>query len=268
MDGETCTARQIRPLTHGFIENTVPSMREAFRRGAAVVELDLHRTRDEVLVVFHDATLECRTDGRGTPEEHDLAYLRALDVGWGYTADGGKTWPLRGTGVGSMPTLDDVLDAFPEQTLLLHLKSDDPRDGDLLADALVRRDTPLALRIVYGGARPVERVRERLPGLRTFDRQRLKECGIAWLGVGWSGYVPSACRNTVVLVPIDLAPLLWGWPSRFEARLADAGSRVVLTGPRSGGGWISGIDTPEQAAAIPNAFSGWVWTNRIDLLGE
>lgn len=268
VDADTCTARRIHPPSHGYLENTLPSMREAFRRGAAVVELDLHRSRDGVLVVFHDATLECRTDGAGAPEDHDLAELRALDVGYGYTADGGATFPLRGTGVGAMPTLIEVLDAFPDRALLLHLKSNDPRDGELLAEAIAARPGTEALRFVYGGAAPVARVTELVPEVRTFDKDRLKRCALGYVGTGWAGWVPDACRSTLILVPSDLAPLLWGWPRRFEARMEAGGTRVVLTGPRSDGGWISGIDTPAQAAAVPEGFGGWVWTNRIDLWGE
>ena len=46
--------------------------------------------------------------------------------------------------------------------------------------------------------------------------------------------------------------------------MANAGSRVILIGPyRPGDAGTSGIDTPEQAAAIPAGFSGYVWTNEI-----
>jgi len=267
VDGETCTATRIRPITHPFLENTLPSMREAFRLGAAAVELDLHHSRDGVLVVFHDATLDCRTDGHGAPEEHDLAELRALDLGWGYTADGGATYPLRGTGVGLMPTLSEVLAAFPDQDLLLHLKTDDPLDGDLLADALAARSTAeRSRRFVYGGPHPVERLRERMPEVRSFTKQRLKRCGLGYLAAGWAGYLPEACHDTLMLIPADLAPWLWGWPRRFEARMEGAGTRIVLVGAPSSGGWITGVDSPEQATEIPPDFGGWVWTNRLELV--
>lgn len=268
IENDTCTATRIRPVQHPFLENTLLSMREAFRRGAAVVELDLHRSRDGVLVVFHDATLDCRTDGHGAPEAHTVAELRALDVGFGYSADGGRTFPLWGTGVGLLPTLDEVLDAFPDRALLLHLKTNDPGDGDLLADALALRPDTLTRRFVYGGEQPVARVRARLPMVRSFDKAQEKACGLAYLLGGWTGHIPVACRQTMILVPIDLAPLLWGWPRRFEARMASVGTPVVLVGPRTASGWISGIDAPEGRDAVPDDFGGWVWTNRIDVVGD
>ena len=69
---------------------------------------------------------------------------------------------------------------------------------------------------------------------------------------------------TMVMVPVNLTWLIWGWPNRFIDRMASAGSRVILIGPyRPGDAGTSGIDTPEQAAAIPAGFSGYVWTNEI-----
>ncbi len=50
----TCTAARIFPPEHGFIENTLPSMRAAFAAGADIVELDVHPTTDGQIAVFHD----------------------------------------------------------------------------------------------------------------------------------------------------------------------------------------------------------------------
>ena len=55
--------------------------------------------------------------------------LQALDIGYGYTADGGKTFPFRGQGINLMPTLDEVLNHFPNRSFLIHIKSDDENEG-------------------------------------------------------------------------------------------------------------------------------------------
>ena len=81
LQNETCTAERISPPTHDYIENTLPSMRAAFERGASVVELDIHLTPDGKFAVFHDWTLDCRTDGDGITEETEMARLKALDIG-------------------------------------------------------------------------------------------------------------------------------------------------------------------------------------------
>ena len=94
LKNDTCTAARMLPPTHGHLENTIASMRAGFEAGADVVELDVHPTTDGEFAVFHDWTLDCRTDGRGVTREHSMAYLKKLDIGYGYTADGGKTFPF------------------------------------------------------------------------------------------------------------------------------------------------------------------------------
>jgi glycerophosphoryl diester phosphodiesterase len=65
-------------------------------------------------------------------------------------------------------------------------------------------------------------------------------------------------------VPINFASWLWGWPNRFLQRMHDAGSGVILIGPYSAGDpGTSGIDTPADAALVPDKFPGLVWTNEI-----
>jgi glycerophosphoryl diester phosphodiesterase len=65
---------------------------------------NVHPTTDGQFAVFHDWTLDCRTDGHGITREHSIADLKKLDIGYGYTTDGGRRYPFRGSGVGMMPT--------------------------------------------------------------------------------------------------------------------------------------------------------------------
>jgi glycerophosphoryl diester phosphodiesterase len=77
--------------------------------------------------------------------------------------------------------------------------------------------------------------------------------------------MPNGCRETILPLPINLAPWLWGWPRRFEARMAAAESIIVLFGPyERGDAGSSGIDGREQVELIPIGFDGYVSTNRID----
>lgn len=96
LKSDTCTAARMLRTTHDYLENTLRSMRASFEDGADVVELDVHPTTDGEFAVFHDWTLDCRTDGHGVTREQSMARLKTLDVGYGYTADGGKTFPFRG----------------------------------------------------------------------------------------------------------------------------------------------------------------------------
>lgn len=266
---DTCTASRMLPPTHDYLENTIASMRAGFAAGADVVEVDVHPATDGQFAVFHDWTVDCRTEGKGVTRDHSMAELKALDIGYGYTADGGKTFPFRGKGIGLMPTLGQVLTTFPDKKLLINIKSNDPEEGRKLAVVLAalpvdRRETLM----VYGGDRPVAAVRSALPDMRTMSRSSLKTCLLRYIGIGWTGIIPDACRDTMVLVPINIAPWLWGWPDRFLNRLEGAGSQVFALGPYSGGDFSTGLDTPELLSRLPENYSGGIWTNEIETIAE
>lgn len=268
LTGETCTAERMRPPRHDFIENTIPSIEAAFGLGAEIVEIDIHPTTDGHLAVFHDWTVDCRTEGSGRTRDHSLADLQALDVGFGYTADGGQTFPFRGEGVGLVPSLTEVLERFPEKQFLIDIKSNEVEDGEKLVALLA--DLPEAARVrlaVHGGERPVEFVAAAFPGMKSIHRGALVRCLGTYAATGWTGIVPEACRDRLVLVPLNVAPWMWGWPERFLDRMEAAGSDVYLLGPmRRGQGFSEGIDDPALLERLPPGYSGGIWTDAIDLI--
>jgi glycerophosphoryl diester phosphodiesterase len=91
-----------------FPENTLGAFRRAWELGVECVELDMHVSADDVVVVIHDKTTK-RTAGVDRPvAEQTLAELRALDAGRGE----------------KIPTLAEALDSIPAgRTLFLELKS-------------------------------------------------------------------------------------------------------------------------------------------------
>ncbi|HYD88722.1 MAG TPA: glycerophosphodiester phosphodiesterase family protein [Vitreimonas sp.] len=269
LTNESCTAERIFPPTHSFIENTLPSMEAAFSAGADIIEVDIHPTTDGEFAVFHDWTLDCRTEGEGVTREQTMAYLRTLDLGYGYTADGGQTFPLRGQGVGMMPTLREVLAAFPDRRFLINFKGGDAAEADQLLAYLDQTPEANYARLAFYGAAPAERVRELRPELRTLSRRRLMQCAKSYLLTGWYGNVDSPCRNTIIFVPSNYGWVAWGWPNLFLERMQTAGSEVFIVdairrGERPG---VGGIDDADTFATIPRGWRGGVVTDRIELIG-
>jgi glycerophosphoryl diester phosphodiesterase len=257
----------MKPPTHGYLENTIPSMQASFEAGADIVEVDVHPTTDGQFVVFHDWTLNCRTNGSGVTREHSMAELKKLDIGYGYTADGGKTFPFRGKGIGLMPSLEEVLATFPTRRFMINIKSRDRTEGERLATTLARLPPARrALLLVSGGEEPIAEVQRLLPNLRTVSRGSLKACLVRYAALGWTGTVPEACHNMVVLVPINIAPWLWGWPDRLLERMSQVNSEVFALGPYGGGEFSTGIDTPKDLARLPANYTGGVWTNEVELV--
>lgn len=268
LDNDTCTATRMDAPTHDYIENTIASMRAAFDAGADIVELDVHPTTDGQFAVFHDWTVDCRTNGTGPTRNHDMASLKALDIGYGYTHDG-KTFPFRGKGLGLMPELKEVLAAFPDRRFLVNFKSREEREGDMLADLVAAHpEWRQAVWGAYGGDPPTLKAKDRIGDLHVWSRRGLMGCLLGYIGLGWSGYVPKACQNTIVMVPINVAPLLWGWPNLFADRMRNAQSQIIIAGPyRRGDSGVAGVDSAEDLARVPLAFDGYIWTNKIEAIG-
>ncbi|TCN25057.1 glycerophosphodiester phosphodiesterase family protein [Mesobacillus foraminis] len=265
IENDTCTAEIIYNPQHPYLENTIPSMEAAFKAGADIVELDVQLTKDEKFAVFHDWTLECRTDGKGVTQEHTMDELKQLDIGYGYTADDGKTYPFRGKGIGLMPTLAEVLTYFPDKSFLIHVKSNDPEEGLQLAKLLnTLPDNILSQLAVYGGDEPIASLKKESPSIRAMSKASMKSCLIPYMAAGWTGYVPEACHNTQLHIPEKIAPWLWGFPGKFVHRMEDSGTRVVLVA--GDGGWSEGFDQKKDAGRLPQNYHGAIWTNRIDLL--
>jgi len=265
--GTTCTATRIHAPAHPHLENTLAGIAAAFAAGADRVEIDIQPTADGQVAVFHDATLDCRTDGTGPIRAQTMDALRALDAGYGYTADGGASYPLRGA-VGQIPSLDEVLDAFPGGRFILEMKTRAPGDAALVASVLAAR--PAAERAalwLLAAPEPGAEIEARFPEIRTLSRSASVRCAKDYLKQGWRR-VPESCHSTVLFVPINRAWLLWGYPRRMSRRLAAVDTEVVLIGPwYRGEKHARGVDEQRWANRIPRRFDGHVWTNRIDLLG-
>ena len=104
-------------------ENTLPSFERALAEGAAILESDVHVTRDGVPVLLHDDDVDRNTDGHGPVREMSLEQLCRLDAGYRFSPDGGGSFPFRGRGI-RIPTLEEALAAFPGARFNLELKQD------------------------------------------------------------------------------------------------------------------------------------------------
>jgi glycerophosphoryl diester phosphodiesterase len=265
---ETCTAEHMLASEHDFIDNTLRSFSNARHFGAGAIALEVHPTRDRQMVAFHDWTVDCRTEGKGAVRELTLEQLKKLDVGFGYTPDGGKTHPLRGKGVGGMPTVEEVLREVPQMRLIFHFKSKDPADADALLAALHRSGAVIDGRFgFYGDPAVTRRVKQLAPGAWAFTVQDTKACLTDYVKFGWTSQVPLSCRNTTVMVPLNYQWVIWGWPKRFLARMEGAGTKVILTGDYGKGGAL-GLSRAEQLDKVPRDFRGYLWIEDFYTVGR
>lgn len=118
----------------------------ALRSGAEMFELDAHATADGFLVVMHDADVDRCTNGTGRIDTLSLDELRRLDAGYWFEPGVGVTagrppavYKLRGVATGdvdppdgfapsdfTVPTLDEVLERFPDVPVNVDIKQTEP----------------------------------------------------------------------------------------------------------------------------------------------
>ena len=120
-------------------EETLVAFENALAVGADVLEFDLHASLDDVVVAIHDETVDRTTGGTGTVRNLSFEALRALDAGYNYTPDDGATFPYRGMGL-TIPTLDEILTAFPDAYYLIELKQNHPSIVDAVVASLTAHD--------------------------------------------------------------------------------------------------------------------------------
>ena len=107
-------------------ENTIEAFDNGLALGADGLEIDVHLSRDGVVVVHHDSGLERTTDSRGPVNAFTAAELARVDAGYWFQApsNGPEEFPFRGRGV-RIPTLREVLARYPEARFIIELKMND-----------------------------------------------------------------------------------------------------------------------------------------------
>ncbi|MFW5995690.1 MAG: glycerophosphodiester phosphodiesterase [Halanaerobiaceae bacterium] len=78
-----------------YPENTLLAFKKAVQAGVDIIELDVHLTKDNKVVVIHDTSVERTTDGSGKVSEMTLDALKKLDAGsWFDSKFSGERIPL------------------------------------------------------------------------------------------------------------------------------------------------------------------------------
>ncbi len=106
--GQTVIAAHRGGPAPGFAENAIPTFEHTLSAAPAMLEIDIAETRDDVLVLMHDDTLERTTTGAGPVRDITLAELQALRL----EDEGGQTLD------GHPPTLREALDWAAGRTVL------------------------------------------------------------------------------------------------------------------------------------------------------
>ncbi|MFA5679294.1 MAG: glycerophosphodiester phosphodiesterase family protein [Pseudomonas sp.] len=109
-------------------ENTLASFDKALQAGVTRVELDLHLSSDQQLMVIHDPTLQRTTGIKGKVASHTAAQLTQLDARHGLHG-----WP----DPCPIPTLEQLFQQFPEfEHYQLEVKGGSRAQAEPMLDAI------------------------------------------------------------------------------------------------------------------------------------
>ena len=148
-------------------ENTLAAFDRGALLGADAIETDVRLSRDGVVMVFHDEDTGRLTGAPGTIEARSAAQIVALDAAFSFTPDGGRTFPLRGTGV-RVPSFAEAMRRHPRMRFNVDAKGAEPA----LAEALAReiREARAEDRVCVGSFfdAQAERLGALLPGVCRF----------------------------------------------------------------------------------------------------
>lgn len=236
-------------------ENTVVAFSQAVDRyRTQIIETDVQLTRDGVIVIAHDDTVDRCTDGSGNIHDLTLAELQRLDAGFRFTPDGGRTFPFRGTGV-RIPTLREVLARFPDMRFNIEVKRALPGIELAFAEEIERAHA--ARRVCVGASEDAlgARLYDALPGACHFHP---REALTAFVLSVHSGQEPPEDPRFCVL---DM-PLWYDGHRLVTPALIDAARRR--------GKWINvwTIDDPAEMRRLVGEGVGGIMTDRPDLLRQ
>jgi glycerophosphoryl diester phosphodiesterase len=131
--------------------DTLYALKTSIRKGADMLELDVHASSDGEIIVAHDTTVDRTTNGTGRIDAMTVAQIKKLDGAYWFSQGCGtchdkpsKTYAYRGMATGArkipkmlvgqgyrpndftIPTLREVLKAFPKTPINIEIKNTAP----------------------------------------------------------------------------------------------------------------------------------------------
>jgi glycerophosphoryl diester phosphodiesterase len=224
-------------------ENTMSAFHRAVELGVDALEMDVHLTRDDQLIVVHDETCARTTGARLAWADLDLADAQQLDAGWGFIAADGSR-PFAGQGI-TVPTFEEVLVAFPDLPINVDIKGE--RAVGIMVDLVRRLRAEERVTIASFQLRTIVDVRRRGYAGGTSLSQTEVASLVAMPAMLWR-QLPFT--GTAAQVPVKAGPLRLDRPA-FVAKCHSLGLRVDY--------WV--IDDRAEAARLLALGADGIMTN-------
>ena len=137
-------------------ENTLAAYEKAIEIGVDAVEIVVHLTADNQVVVIHDRAVDRTTDGSGSVDTMTLSEIRELSAGSWFSSEFASE---------RIPTLEEVLELVGWRALLLvEVKTEEAADKAVAIIRAQRAQSRVVIQSFLGPAvRTVNRLDNRIP---------------------------------------------------------------------------------------------------------
>jgi glycerophosphoryl diester phosphodiesterase len=99
---------------------TIYAFEQALKAGVDVLEMDIHKTVDNHLVLMHNARVDETTNGTGRIKEKTLKQIQDLEIEFDWPPGQKPDKPIK------VPTLREVFERFPERRMNIEIKQREP----------------------------------------------------------------------------------------------------------------------------------------------
>ena len=224
-------------------ENTLPAFERAVELGVDALEMDVHLTRDDQLIVTHDPDARRMAAVPIKWADLDVADAQRLDVGWGFLAADGSR-PFAGKGIG-VPRFEDVLDAFPHVRINVDIKGDKAVTAMLALVAAKQATDRVTIASFQTGTAVAVR-RKGYAGETALSQVEV----ITLLGLPAVLWRQLPYTGSAAQIPVTQGPLRFDRPT-FLAKCHSLGLRVDY--------WV--VDDPAEAKRLLDLGADGIMTN-------
>jgi glycerophosphoryl diester phosphodiesterase len=151
--------------SHLAPENTMAAFKNAIKLGVDMIEIDVEQTKESVVVVIHDATVDRTTNGTGAVDTLSWDYVKSLNASQSWKGDNYKDEKIS--------TLDEVLELLKGTgvTLLIEIKEGSERYPGIekrTVDAIQKFNAYSWAIVQSFNKKAVERVKQDDENIKTF----------------------------------------------------------------------------------------------------
>ncbi len=150
-------------------ENTSVAFDLALELGVDVLEIDVRLSRDNVVMVTHDETVDRTTDGTGAVKSCTYDALKRLNAGYRFVNPDGRSY--RSDKI-SLLSLDELFEQYPTTRINIDIKDNALVAANEVANCIDRYDCTQRVNVGSFHAAPLQHFRNLLPRVTTAATQR------------------------------------------------------------------------------------------------